>query len=183
MSLEGVNTEISQGAFDLVIDTASPAAGVDAATINSLPPPSPLPLGEKVNYINTKRSGNRIQESEIKNQKMKLAHPDIVEHSILARSNVPGFFLITEAYDQVHYFMQECHKITTEAWFSVSSLPNVETGTVEGHVHRLYAIRTILRSFDDPSSTLEEIEDLISYVESIIHPLENFLDNPPPPAQ
>ncbi|THU77643.1 hypothetical protein K435DRAFT_812257 [Dendrothele bispora CBS 962.96] len=76
MSLEGVNTEISQGAFDLVIDTASPAAGVDAATINSLPPPSPLPLGEKVNYINTKRSGNRIQESEIKNQKMKLAHPE-----------------------------------------------------------------------------------------------------------
>ncbi|THU81586.1 hypothetical protein K435DRAFT_873175 [Dendrothele bispora CBS 962.96] len=86
-------------------------------------------------------------------------------------------------YDQVHHFMQECHKITTEAWFSVSSLPNVETGTVEGHVHRLYAIRTILRSFDDPSSTLEEIEDLISYVKSIIHPLENFLDNPPPPAQ
>ncbi|THU76403.1 hypothetical protein K435DRAFT_813435 [Dendrothele bispora CBS 962.96] len=46
MSLEGVNTEISQGAFDLAIDTASPAAGVDATTINSLPPPSPLPLGD-----------------------------------------------------------------------------------------------------------------------------------------
>lgn len=72
--------------------------------------------------------------------------------------------------------------IATEANFIISSLPNAESPAVERIVHQLDAIRDILLHLEDPASTPEEIGALVHYVESLLHPLEQFLASPPPPA-
>ncbi|KAE9383941.1 hypothetical protein BT96DRAFT_843082 [Gymnopus androsaceus JB14] len=60
--------------------------------------------------------------------------------------------------DQTHYFLAEAHNLTSRAKFIIQSLPNAEVGAVESMVHKLYTIRTIVRSLDDPHSTPEELE-------------------------
>ncbi|KAJ7443461.1 hypothetical protein FB451DRAFT_1190078 [Mycena latifolia] len=61
--------------------------------------------------------------------------------------------------DSVHQFLMECHKISTEAQFTVDSLPNAETPAVERVTYQLDAIRDILLGLNDPhlsGDTLEE---------------------------
>ncbi|KAJ3818121.1 hypothetical protein EV361DRAFT_811824 [Lentinula raphanica] len=60
-------------------------------------------------------------------------------------------------------FFMEAHTVTTHANFILTSLPNAEIGAVESIVRKLYAVRSILRDLDDPSSTPEELEHLIDY--------------------
>lgn len=83
--------------------------------------------------------------------------------------------------DQTHYFLTEAHTLTSRAKFIIQSLPIAEIGAVESMVHKLYAVRTIIRTIDDPHSTPDELEHLADYVESCIRPLEQFLEFPPPP--
>ena len=77
----------------------------------------------------------------------------------------------------------ECHKISTEAQFIVDSLPNAETPAVERVTHQLDAIREILTGLTDPHLHGAALDDLISYVVSLMEPLEAFLSHPPPPAR
>lgn len=88
----------------------------------------------------------------------------------------------TDNHDAVHHFLMESHRIATEAQFIVDSLPNAEPAAVERVVHQLDAIRIILLSFDDPVTSLQETEHLISYVNFLLALLEAFLAAPPPPV-
>ncbi|PBK67943.1 hypothetical protein ARMSODRAFT_988814 [Armillaria solidipes] len=59
--------------------------------------------------------------------------------------------------DPIHQFLIECHNISSQATFIVDSLPNAELAAVEGVVHQLYAIRTILHSLNDHQMAEEDI--------------------------
>ncbi|KAJ3884425.1 hypothetical protein GG344DRAFT_84051 [Lentinula edodes] len=83
--------------------------------------------------------------------------------------------------DPIHVFFSECHTLTSQAKFTINALPNVEVGAVESLIHRLYAIRSILRDVDNPASNSEELEHLCDYVNSYLRSLEAFIDNSPPP--
>lgn len=82
--------------------------------------------------------------------------------------------------DTVEHFFCEAHHLTSEAKFIINSIPNAEIRAVESIVHKLYAVPNILQDLVDPASTAEQLEYLVSYVESCIHPLEEFMENPPP---
>ncbi|KAJ3901637.1 hypothetical protein F5879DRAFT_924467 [Lentinula edodes] len=82
--------------------------------------------------------------------------------------------------DHIHYFFAEAHVLTSEAKFVINALPNAEMRAVESLVHKLYAVRSILRDIDDTNSNPDELEHLGDYVESLIRPLETFVDSPPP---
>ncbi|KAJ7235765.1 hypothetical protein C8J57DRAFT_1728439 [Mycena rebaudengoi] len=88
----------------------------------------------------------------------------------------------TEGRDEIRHFFKECHQITSEAQFLVDSLPHAEI-EVERAIRQLNAVRVILVALNDPHSTAEQIEHLAHYVDSLIRPLERFLDQPPPPAR
>ncbi|KAJ3860583.1 hypothetical protein EV359DRAFT_85180 [Lentinula novae-zelandiae] len=83
--------------------------------------------------------------------------------------------------DPIHAFFSECHTLTSQAKFTINALSNAEVGAVKSLIHRLYAIRSILRDVDDPTSNSEELEHLCDYVDSYLWPLEAFIDNPHPP--
>jgi hypothetical protein len=85
--------------------------------------------------------------------------------------------------DDVHNFLMEAHRISQEAQFIVDSLPNTKQPAAERVLHQLGAIHTILMNLDDPHSAPETIIALEAYVNSLIQPLEHFLDYPPPPAR
>ncbi|KAJ4465551.1 hypothetical protein C8J55DRAFT_441015 [Lentinula edodes] len=74
--------------------------------------------------------------------------------------------------DSIHHFFTEAHSLTSESKFMINALPNAEIRAVESMVHKLYAVRSILRDLDDPSSMAEELEHLVCYVES--YTLEAF---------
>ncbi|KAK0432958.1 hypothetical protein EV421DRAFT_1719028 [Armillaria borealis] len=59
--------------------------------------------------------------------------------------------------DPIHQFLIECHNISSQATFIVDSLPNAELAAVEGVVHQLYAIQTILHSLNDHQMAEEDI--------------------------
>ncbi|KAJ7258328.1 hypothetical protein C8J57DRAFT_534716 [Mycena rebaudengoi] len=88
-----------------------------------------------------------------------------------------------EGRDEIRHFFKECHQITSEAQFLVNSLPHAETEAVERATRQLNAVRVTLVALNDPHSTAEQIEHLAHYVDSLIRPLELFLDQPPPPAR
>ncbi|KAJ7448555.1 hypothetical protein FB451DRAFT_1532788 [Mycena latifolia] len=85
--------------------------------------------------------------------------------------------------DSVHQFLMECHKISTEAQFTVDSLPNAETPAVERVTHQLDTIRDILLGLNDPHLSGDTLEAVIAYVTILLSPLENFLSHPPLPAR
>ncbi|KAJ3901058.1 hypothetical protein F5879DRAFT_1011610 [Lentinula edodes] len=65
--------------------------------------------------------------------------------------------------DHIHYFFAEAHVLTSEAKFVINALPNAEMRVVESLVHKLYAVRSILRDIDDTSSNPDELEHLGDY--------------------
>lgn len=83
--------------------------------------------------------------------------------------------------DSVHRFLMESHKITIEAQFIIDSLPNAETPAVERIVHQLGAIQTLLSNLNDPWTSEARRTTLIDHTNSLLLPLEHFLNNPPPP--
>ncbi|PBK91230.1 hypothetical protein ARMGADRAFT_1082017 [Armillaria gallica] len=85
-------------------------------------------------------------------------------------------------HDPIYQFFTQSHKITSEAQFIIDLFPNTDLAAVERIVHQLIANRTILHSFNDPSDTtsIEDIEELLTFVNGFLLPLENFLAHPPP---
>ncbi len=83
--------------------------------------------------------------------------------------------------DPIHQFLIECHNITSQATFIIDSLPNAESAAIEGVVHQLYAIRTILHSLNDDQMDEDDVNRSVTYIDAVLKPLQDFLDNPPPP--
>ena len=79
-------------------------------------------------------------------------------------------------------FYIESHRVVTQAHFIIQSLPNADLRTVERMASELDAIRCILVGMDDQYTTPEEISELIDLVDTLLHPLEQFISSPPPPA-
>lgn len=84
--------------------------------------------------------------------------------------------------DEVHHFLAECHRLTSQANFLIDSIPNADTEAVESMIRKLYAVRSVLHDLDDPLTTGEEIQRLCDFIESKIHPLELFFECPPLPT-
>lgn len=84
--------------------------------------------------------------------------------------------------DEVHHFLAECHRLTSQANFLIDSIPNAETEATESMIRKLYAVRSILHDLNDPLTTPEEIQHLCDFIESKIQPLESFLESPPLPT-
>ncbi|KAJ7444034.1 hypothetical protein FB451DRAFT_1434875 [Mycena latifolia] len=102
-------------------------------------------------------------------------------HSLIASS--VSAVTATDDNGDCHQFLMECHKISTEAQFTVDSLPNAETPAVERITHQLDTIRDILLGLNDPHLSGDTLEAVIAYVTSLLSPLENFLSHPPLPAR
>lgn len=85
-------------------------------------------------------------------------------------------------HDPVHRFLMHCHTITIDAQFIISSFPNADHAAVERITHQLDAIRTILSTLDDETTSEETRNSLLDFVTELLHPLEQFLTHPPPPA-
>lgn len=79
----------------------------------------------------------------------------------------------------IQQFYLEAQRICDEAQFIIDSLPNVETPAVERSIHQLDAIHNILLQIQDPYSTPADLNTLITYVNQLLHPLEEYLANPP----
>ncbi|KAJ3965339.1 hypothetical protein EV361DRAFT_855572 [Lentinula raphanica] len=79
--------------------------------------------------------------------------------------------------DECHSFYMEAHSLTSHAKFIINSFPNAEVGAVEAMVHKLYAIRSILRELEDPRSTSEELEHLKDSLESFRKIFKYLEDN------
>ncbi|KAF8186206.1 hypothetical protein K438DRAFT_2154113 [Mycena galopus ATCC 62051] len=81
---------------------------------------------------------------------------------------------------EAHTFFMQCNQISNEAQFLVDALPNVETEAVERLHRQLNAIKVILLDLNDPHSSPADLEPLVSYIDSLLIPLDGFLTNPPP---
>ena len=77
-------------------------------------------------------------------------------------------------------FFLECKKISSKARFFIDSIPNANVASAERLIHQLLAIWTILHNLDDPFTSVEATEELITYVNTLLYPLEHFVENPPP---
>ncbi|KAJ3859319.1 hypothetical protein EV359DRAFT_86541 [Lentinula novae-zelandiae] len=68
--------------------------------------------------------------------------------------------------DSAHHFFAEAHHLTSEAKFTITALPNAEIRAVKA---------------TGPQALCLELQSLVDYVQSCIHPLQEFLESPPPP--
>ncbi|KAJ7109552.1 hypothetical protein C8R43DRAFT_1139657 [Mycena crocata] len=84
--------------------------------------------------------------------------------------------------DPVHTVLMEAHNICVRAQFVVDSLPNAELPAVERSSHQLGAVWQIVAVIDDPAFTDTAREELLAMVAALTLPLDNFIANPPPPA-
>lgn len=84
--------------------------------------------------------------------------------------------------DPVHTFLMEAHNICVEAQFVVDSLPNAELPAVERSTHQLGAVRQIVSVLEDDSVTEAVRQELLDFIQELLTPLEDFITNPPPPA-
>lgn len=77
-------------------------------------------------------------------------------------------------------FYIEAQRICDEAQFIIDSLPNVELPSAERAVNQLSAILNILSQIDNSTTTPEEIMGLMDYINKLLDPLEQYVQNPPP---
>ena len=80
----------------------------------------------------------------------------------------------------VTQFFLECEKISSKAQFFIDSIPNANVASAKCLIHQLLAIWTILHNLDDLFTSVEATEELITYVNTLLHLLEHFVENPPP---
>lgn len=80
----------------------------------------------------------------------------------------------------VHRFLVNSYQITREARFVVMSIPNADRTAVERFIRQLESIRRILVNLDDRYLTQDDIAEMITQVNNLLDPLEEFIDNPPP---
>ena len=83
--------------------------------------------------------------------------------------------------ESITQFYIEAHKISTEAQFIISSLPNAERHAVERVIRQLQVIHGILMRLEDPLTAPSELQDMQQLVLHLLQPLEAFLSSPPPP--
>jgi len=83
-------------------------------------------------------------------------------------------------HDPVHTFLMEAHNICVQAQFIVDSLPNAELPAVERSTHQLGAVQKIVAVIDDPAISDAAREELMATIHTLLTPLEDFIENPPP---
>ncbi|KAK0218599.1 hypothetical protein EDD85DRAFT_924154 [Armillaria nabsnona] len=76
-------------------------------------------------------------------------------------------------HDPIHHFLMESYSICTQALFIIDSLLNAELAA-------LYAVHTIFLSLDNLHLNSEDINISVDYINNVLMPLQDFLDNPPP---
>lgn len=80
----------------------------------------------------------------------------------------------------VHRFLVNSYQITREARFVIMSIPNAERTAVERAIRQLEAIRRILINLDDDFLTQDDVDEMITEVNDLLSPLEDFINTPPP---
>lgn len=82
-------------------------------------------------------------------------------------------------HDAIHQFFLECHRLHWDATFTIRSIPNVEIRAAERLILQLVACRRILVTLDDPLTSESDKADLIRTVDSVLQPLQEFVDRYP----
>ncbi|KAJ6565546.1 hypothetical protein DFH09DRAFT_1081698 [Mycena vulgaris] len=77
------------------------------------------------------------------------------------------------AHENIHNFLMEAHHISQEAQFIVDSPPNAEHLALYTQFFQVSTTHTWIKS---------SMAELLTYVQDLLCPLDEFLLNPPPPA-
>ncbi|KAF7326242.1 Integrase catalytic domain-containing protein [Mycena kentingensis (nom. inval.)] len=83
----------------------------------------------------------------------------------------------------IESFLAEADRISMDATFIVNSLPNADMPAVERSVHTLGALQKILMTIEDEDISERVRNEMLSAVQQLLQPLEEFLYNPPPPVR